>query len=140
MNKETRNAGGPGLVLSDIDYTRLMDLVSATQNRLPEVAEGLIAEIERAEVVETGTVPDDVVQMGSTVTYTNEEGRERRVTLVYPTEADIAAGKVSVLTPIGTALLGLKVGAAINWEARDGREHELTILAVEPPVEEEGRG
>lgn len=137
--RPARNPSGPGLMLGDGDYTRLMSLVSATQARLPDAADDLIAEIERAEVVETGAVPDDVVQMGSTVEYQPEEGKARRVTLVYPTEANIDAGKVSVLTPIGTALLGLKVGDRIRWEARNGREQELTIVAVTPPAPEEDR-
>lgn len=137
--RHPRNPAGPGLMLGDGDYTRLMSLVASMQARLPEVADDLIAEIERAEVVETGAVPGDVVQMGSTVEYQPDEGKARRVTLVYPTEADIDAGKVSVLTPIGTALLGLTVGDRISWEARDGREQELTIVAVTPPAPEEGK-
>ncbi len=134
MEHTNRNAAGPALLLGDGDYTKLMQLVSATQARLPDVADVLIAEMERAEVVETGSVPADVVQMGSTVEYRPEAGAARRVTLVYPTEANIDAGRVSVLTPIGTALLGLKVGDTITWEARNGREQELTIVAVEPPA------
>ncbi len=133
MPQANHNAAGPALLLGDGDYTKLMQLVSATQARLPEAADVLIAEMERAEVVETGSVPDDVVQMGSTVEYRPEGGTSRRVTLVYPTEADIDAGRVSVLTPIGTALLGLKVGDRITWEARNGREQELAIVAVTPP-------
>lgn len=132
--RRPRNPAAPGLVLGEGDYTKLMSLVAATQARLPEAADDLIAEIERAEVVEAGAAPDDVVRMGSTVEYQPDGGRARRVTLVYPTEADIDAGKVSVLTPIGTALLGLKVGDRIGWEARDGRTQELTIRAVEPPA------
>jgi regulator of nucleoside diphosphate kinase len=132
MQQEVRPK--PALVVSDSDLGRLMELVSAVQHRAPEAAEGLIAEIERAEVVETGAVPADVVQMGSTVEFRAGEGPSRRVTLVFPAEADIAAGRVSVLTPIGTALIGLAVGESIAWTARDGRQHELTILSVEPPA------
>lgn len=137
MSQASHKSTGPSLMLGDGDYTRLMGMASAMQARLPDVADVLIGEMERAEVVDTGSVPDDVVQMGSTVEYRPEGGNARRVTLVYPTEADIANGKVSVLTPIGTALLGLKVGDTISWEARDGREQELTILTVAPPVPEE---
>ena len=54
----------------------------------------------------------------------------RTITLVYPGDADISEGKVSVLTPIGTALLGLSEGQSMHWTARDGREHELTVTAV----------
>jgi regulator of nucleoside diphosphate kinase len=71
--------------------------------------------------------------MGSTLTF-DAEGRTRRVTLVYPTEADIAAGRISVLTPIGTALIGLSQGQSVDWTARDGRRHRLTVVSVEPPA------
>lgn len=132
--RRPRNPSAPGLVLGEGDYSKLMSLVSAMQARLPEVADDLIAEIERAEVVDAADVPEDVVRMGSTVEYQPDGGQARRVTLVYPTEADIDAGKISVLTPIGTALLGLKVGDRIGWQARNGRTQELTIRAVAPPA------
>lgn len=54
------------------------------------------------------------------------------MTLVLPGEADIAAGKVSVMTPIGIALIGLSAGRSMNWTARDGRIHKLTVVSVEP--------
>ena len=68
--------------------------------------------------------------MGSTVEY-EADGAARRVTLVYPGEADIAEGKVSVLTPIGTALIGLRKGQAIDWTAINGRTHRLTVVSVD---------
>ena len=70
------------------------------------------------------------MQMGSTLTY-EADGQRRRVTLVYPQEADIAAGRISVLTPIGTALIGLAEGQSIDWTSRDGRRQWLTVVAVE---------
>ena len=73
--------------------------------------------------------------MGSTVTFQPDSGRKRRVTLVFPVEEDIAKSKVSVMTPIGAALIGLTEGQSIQWSARDGRRHELTVLVVDrPPV------
>jgi regulator of nucleoside diphosphate kinase len=56
------------------------------------------------------------------------------VTLVYPAEADIAEGRISVLTPVGTALIGLRAGQSITWRTRDGRKQVLTVLRVTPPV------
>jgi regulator of nucleoside diphosphate kinase len=58
-------------------------------------------------------------------------GEGTTVTLVFPGDADIAEGKVSILTPIGTALLGLSPGQSIDWLARDGRSHRLSILSVQ---------
>src|SRR3546814_13286656 len=58
----------------------------------------------------------------------------RTVRLVYPAEADIAEGRMSILTPVGAGLIGLSVGQSINWPDRGGIEHRLTIVAVEQPV------
>lgn len=73
--------------------------------------------------------------MGSIVEFRSNDGQERRVTLVYPGEADIAQGKISILTPIGTALIGLAPGQSISWTARDGKQHELNVLSVSNEVE-----
>ena len=96
----------------------------------PELAEELLAELARARLADGAALPPDTVQMGSTLTY-EVDGRRRRVTLVYPTEADIDTGRISVLTPIGTALIGLAEGQSIEWTARDGRRQRLTVVEVE---------
>ena len=72
-------------------------------DKKPELAEELLGELARARIASGAELPADTVQMGSTLTY-EADGQRRRVTLVYPQEADIAAGRISVLTPIGTAL------------------------------------
>jgi regulator of nucleoside diphosphate kinase len=79
-------------------------------------------------------MPPDVVRMGSTVTLRGTDGPQR-VTLVYPADADIAAERISVLTPLGAALIGVRAGHAIRWTSRDGRELALDVVAVEPPAE-----
>lgn len=123
----------PRIVISDADHGRLMRLADSLYDNAPELADALIGELERADVKPAGKVPTDTVQMGSAVEY--ETGEEkRRVILVYPGEAEISAGKVSILTPIGTALIGLSPGQSIAWTARDGREHRLTVLCVEQGV------
>ena len=73
--------------------------------------------------------------MGSRLRFTTDAGEDRTVTLVFPAEADIEAGKVSILTPIGTALIGLTAGQSIDWTARDGRVHRLTVESVDAPVD-----
>ena len=70
-------------------------------------------------------MPVDVVRMGSTVTYRPDNGDDREVTLVLPAEADISEGRISVLTPVGTALIGLRTGQSTTWTARNGRDHVL---------------
>jgi regulator of nucleoside diphosphate kinase len=122
----------PGIVLSEADHARLANLAASAFDRLPDLAEELQAELDRAEVV--ATVPPDVVRMGSVVEFRTEGGMHRTVTLVFPGDADISNNRVSVLTPIGTALIGLSAGQSIRWRTRDGREQELTVVSVAPPV------
>ena len=71
--------------------------------------------------------------MGSSVHYRTDSGQEPVVTLVYPIDADIAQGRISVLTPVGTALIGLRVGQSITWRDRAHKRHMLTVLAVTQP-------
>jgi regulator of nucleoside diphosphate kinase len=76
-------------------------------------------------------VPDSVVAMNSTVEFLDDaHGETRTVQLVYPGEADIAVNKVSVLSPVGAGLLGLKAGQSIQWPDRDGRLRALRVLKV----------
>ena len=74
--------------------------LTAYLDRSPQVAEELLAELDRARIVDDGRIAADVVRMGSTLRFTSDLGEDRRVTLVFPGEAEIAEGKVSVLTPI----------------------------------------
>jgi regulator of nucleoside diphosphate kinase len=131
MHEDQTNRPMPRIVVSESDHDRLTDLATAALDRLPETAQELLDEMERAEVVGAPAVPANVVGMGSTVTFQPDGGRKRRVTLVFPAAEDIAESRISVLTPIGTALIGLSEGQSIEWSARDGRRHQLTVLAVE---------
>ncbi|OCC05168.1 nucleoside diphosphate kinase regulator [Labrys sp. WJW] len=130
MNQPLKNQAKPSIIVNDVDFERLTQLATSALDRFPEVAEALLGELDRAEIVPALQVGNNVVQIGSIVTFETEGGIVREVKLVYPGEADIAEGKVSILTPIGTALLGLSPGQSISWKARDGREHELRVTAV----------
>lgn len=130
----------PKLTVSATDHARLTTLATQIADRAPELSDELFAELERARVRPDASVPDDVVRMGSTVVFKPDTGDETTVTLVFPGEADIAEGKVSILTPIGTALLGLSSGQTMSWTARDGRTHELAVLDVRQPSAAEGDG
>lgn len=123
----------PDITISEIDYDRLSDLAAAAHDRSPEVAEELMDELDRASVVAAAVVPPSVVQMGSTVEFRADHGQPTRVTLVFPGEADVAEGRISIMTPVGAALIGLSAGQSITWTARNGRQHELTVLHVEGP-------
>lgn len=122
----------PAIIVSVTDHHRLLGLAEAAEDRIPDVASVLQSEMERAQVVAADEVPDNVVRMGSIVEFSSDAG-QRRVTLVYPVEADIAEGRISILTPIGAALIGLSQGQSIAWTARDGRRHRLTVLDVRQP-------
>lgn len=124
----------PEIIISDVDYKRLASLATAAQAGLPEVADVLQSELERARVVAADRVPVDVVQMGSAVEFRVDTGQQRRVTLVFPEEENISEGRVSVLTPIGAALIGLSSNQSMTWTTRDGRQHELTVVRAEQPI------
>jgi regulator of nucleoside diphosphate kinase len=102
----------------------------ADLNRLRTYAP-LRRELERAVVVSSAAVPGDVATMNSRVRYADEtEGVRRTVSLVFPSRADAAKGKVSVLAPVGTALLGLSEGQSIEWEFPDGSRRRLRLEQV----------
>jgi regulator of nucleoside diphosphate kinase len=75
-------------------------------------------------------MPADVVRIGSIIEFEVDDGRRLKVQLVLPENADINAGRISVLTPVGAALIGLSSGQAMEWLGHDGRERLLTVLAV----------
>ena len=132
-----QNTGAPAkhlkpiITLTASDHEQLSGLVRAAMNNMPDVASGLAYEIDRAHVMAKGAHPVDAVSMGSGVKFRDEtSGKIQKVFLVYPGQADISKDKISVLTPIGTALIGLRVGSSITWETRTGELKRLTVLEV----------
>lgn len=134
MAPEEKTHRKPAIVVTRYDQERLSRLAESHAARNPKVSDELLAELDRAGIVEEGKIGVDVVRMGSTLRFTSDLGQDRTVTLVFPGEADIATGRVSVLTPIGAALIGLSVGQSIDWTARDGQVHRLTVESVEAPA------
>ena len=130
MRDVVRSRSVPQIIVSNADYERLTDLANASLQRLPAVAQELLDEMDRARVVEPSAVPADVVRMGSTVTFKSDDGHTRTLQLVYPAEESLDQHRISVMTPVGAALIGLAEGQSISWTARDGRRHELTVLKV----------
>lgn len=101
---------------------------------MPQVSELLLRETTRARTHRAAGIPADVVTMGAEVEYRDEaSGVTRTVILAWPQDADIAAGRISILTPIGAGLIGLREGQQILWPDRDGRERDLTIVRVSQP-------
>jgi regulator of nucleoside diphosphate kinase len=120
----------PRIVISKADEQRLTSIATAASQRLPEASAALLAELERADVVPETAMPADVVRIGSIIEFEVDDGRRLKVQLVLPENADINAGKISVLTPVGAALIGLSSGQTMEWLGHDGRERLLTVLAV----------
>ncbi len=123
----------PAIVLTKTDHKRLSLLAEQFAEKNADLADFLLGELERARILEDERIASDVVRMGSSVHFTTDLGEDRRVTLVYPGKADIAEGRISVLTPIGSALIGLKIGHSIDWTTPDGRLCRLTVEAVSQP-------
>ncbi|WP_417468855.1 nucleoside diphosphate kinase regulator [Maricaulis sp.] len=130
MAPATRRKLKPAITLTRSDHERLWRLAESLPDSAANVAEPLLAELDRARIVADNKIAAKVVRMGSSLCFTSELGDEKHVTLVFPGEADIEAGKVSILTPIGAALIGLSAGQTIDWAARDGRVRRLTVQSV----------
>ncbi len=110
------------LILSDKDYARLSVLADDELFR---------DELGRAIVVSADEVPDDVVRMNSRVTYLDQSsGLQREVELCFPEEADLKSGKISVISPVGIALIGLKAGQEIDWPFPNGESRKLKVVKV----------
>jgi len=123
----------PPITVSSLDLARLEALLDSPAGRAAAGADALAAELLRANVVGPGEVPADVVAMESTVDCEDELSGEAHVlTLVYPRDADPAQGKVSVLAPVGSALLGLSVGQSIDWRTPNGRSLRLKVTGLRP--------
>jgi regulator of nucleoside diphosphate kinase len=117
----------PQIVVAQSEHRQLLAMAAAGTSA---AADSLLDEMERARVVPDAKLNPDIVRMGSRVQYRTDEDDLKDVSLVYPVDADISEGKVSVLTPVGAALIGLRTGQSITWEARDGRKNVLTVLSV----------
>jgi len=121
----------PPITMIDTEADRLADMAIGIEDRLPQVSQLLLDEIGRAKVCRQNQIPSDVVTMHATVQFVDEaSGKEHSYQLVYPKDADISAGRVSILTPVGAGLIGLREGQSILWPGRDGQKRKLTILKV----------
>jgi regulator of nucleoside diphosphate kinase len=108
--------------------TRLLDTLSEGQRA---AVRGLEVELSRAHVLAPARIPDNVVTMNSRVVYEDvESGAAREAVLVYPDEADAGCDRISVLAPLGSALLGLRVGQAIDWPLGRGQHRRIRVLSL----------
>ena len=128
------------IIITQQDLDRLHALIEGVASeRNQEAAEALESELATARVVEPGEIPADVVTMNSRLRFLDEStGKEREATLVFPKDADPGSGKISVLAPVGAALIGLRAGDTSDWPLPNGRSKRLKILAVTWQPEAEG--
>jgi regulator of nucleoside diphosphate kinase len=121
--KRGKKASKDSLVISSFDKKRLMRLLrsgdAAAERR--EELEDLAKEIERGTEVQPQEIPPDVVTMNSTVRVTDvDAGSSHVYTIVFPADADYEKGRISILAPLGTALLGFRAGDVVNWDMPRG--------------------
>lgn len=115
--------------ISEGDNARIR---SCLEKASGEAAELLRQELDSAIVLPDHELPANVVNMGAGVTFRDlESGESSRCTLVYPHQADAAVGQVSVLAPVGAALIGLAEGEVIAWPVPGGKLRRLQVVAVE---------
>lgn len=120
----------PPITMTAEDRERLRRLAEAGLDKFP-AADFLAQEVERADVLAQDARPSGLVTMGSELEFRDDTTSEtRRVTLVYPHEADLSEGKISVLTPVGAALIGLSAGQTIAWQLPSGGWKSMTVLRV----------
>lgn len=126
-------ASRPPLLLSRLDVERIEALLEQPSFRSLDTS-ALQEELGRAELAEPAAIPGDVITMNSTARVRVDDplqgAHEHEITLVYPRDADGSADRVSILAPVGSALLGLRVGDAIDWPLPGGRNARLQVLAV----------
>ncbi len=129
----------PNIVITRLDAERLESLLENLSDSAFPGKEQLLAEILRADVVEPDEIAPDVVTMNSTVRFRIERSaKEFSLKLVYPKDSDGSPEKISVLAPVGTALLGIKEGQTIAWPVPGGSTEEVRVIKVEDQPERTG--
>lgn len=135
MNSQIARPERPPIHVLAQESDLVADLALRVEHRQPVVAAMLLEEIERAELHEPDTMPADAVRLGSWISFMDERaGTVRNVELVLPVDADIAQGRISILTPVGAALYGLRAGDAIDWPDIDGKVRRIKIVEVTQPA------
>jgi regulator of nucleoside diphosphate kinase len=121
----------PGIHITDQDYERLALLIQHSESKNAALLE---EELARATVVGQREIPADVVTMNSVVRFKDQDsGKESEVTLVYPQDADVTNGHVSILAPVGMALIGLRRGQSIEWAMPNGaRKLKVVEILYQP--------
>ncbi len=111
------------IIVNERDYLKLKQIINESITSGNVNAKNLNAEISNAILIDPAKIPSDVVTMNTKVCFIDiKESEEFVYTLVYPKDADLANGKLSVLAPIGTALLGYREGDELVWNVPAGQK------------------
>jgi regulator of nucleoside diphosphate kinase len=123
----------PLIYITKTDEDKLRKLIQKEQHteyRGSDYLKMLAGELDKAQVVDPQKIPPDVITLNSTVCLIDLEADDEMVyTLVFPEEADISQGKISILAPIGTAMLGYRVGDTFEWDTPGGRR-TIRVLKI----------
>jgi regulator of nucleoside diphosphate kinase len=130
----------PTIVVSWLDLDRLERLLDKLPAAQARARDALMDELGRARLVEPWDMPPDVVTMNSRVRFSFDgaEDDEVTMTLSYPKDMRDSTEQLSVLTPVGTALLGLRVGDSIAWQRPDGGQFRVVVRGIEYQPERAG--
>mgnify|MGYP000944812645 CR=1 FL=1 len=123
------------VLIVETELNRLVGMAEAMEQRNVAEAEHLLAKLDNALTISEAKAPKNLVRMGSRVTY-EIDGEEKIVSVVFPAEADYAAGRVSVSSLLGIALIGHRAGANATLHARNGKKIDVRIVAVKDRAEE----
>ena len=129
----------PAITVSTLDFKRIESVLDALPPAFEEVRDKLFAELDRADLIEPLAVPPTLVTMNSRVRFTIlATGATMVKTLVYPKDQAANGNNVSILTPLGSALLGLSVGQEIEWQIDAQRTMRVRIDTIEYQPERAG--
>jgi regulator of nucleoside diphosphate kinase len=130
----------PAILVSWLDMDRLDRMLDAIPSLQVGARDALLDELGRAALAEPWEMPSDVVTMNSRVRFCFDSAEEEMtMTLTYPKDMAGKPDQLSILTPVGTALLGLAVGDTISWERPDGAMFALTVRGIEYQPERDGQ-
>ena len=128
----------PNITISTLDAERLESLLESLPDGTFPGREALEAELLRADLVAPKDIPPTTVTMNSTVRFRVGPDETFKLTLVYPRDANGSADRISVLAPVGSALLGLKEGDTISWPINGGASMDVQVIRVTEQPERDG--
>lgn len=137
MTQHRKGQKRPAITVTAEDHRVLGQLATASAKARPELAAELAEELDRAKILPAGRISAEHARIGSAIRFRDETtGRESTVTLVLPQDADIEKSRISIMTPVGVALIGMAPERSIDWVTPAGEERRLTVLDVTDPAEE----